>query len=336
MRGTGQERGLEIHVLANTWEAGWGPVQFHKIPAITFPRFLRPVSFASLVQHIVKKEDYTIVHSHERIFSMDVFTVHGIPHETWIREARRKPLSLFDKTTAWVEARGLKGPKIPMILPVSGMVKEEILRLYDIPKSKIQVIHPGISPDLFSRPDQDRWRVEVRRRHGLSPEDLVVLFVGMNFEMKRLDLVLEGVAPLASGNKRGPSLKVLVVGRGNTKKYEALSERLGIRNRCVFAGVTQEVEKYYAASDVFAMPSRFDTFGMAVLEAMAAGLPVIISRQVGARDLVTDGVSGFILNGDPSFGLCKSPCSLSEPRNATESGRDGDATAVIPEKCSGV
>ena len=64
--------------------------------------------------------------------------------------------------------------------------------------------------------------------------------------------------------------------------------------------MTREVEPFYLASDIFAMPSWFDTFGLAVLEAMAAGLPVIISDKVGARDLIRSGVEGFVLGADPS------------------------------------
>lgn len=55
------------------------------------------------------------------------------------------------------------------------------------------------------------------------------------------------------------------------------------------------MERYYRAADVFAMLSKFDTFGMAVLEAMAAGLPAVISSNVGAKNVVQDGVNGFVL-----------------------------------------
>jgi UDP-glucose:(heptosyl)LPS alpha-1,3-glucosyltransferase len=64
----------------------------------------------------------------------------------------------------------------------------------------------------------------------------------------------------------------------------------------VFAGPHAEgVEAFYLASDLFMMPSVFDTFGMVVLEAMASRLPVIVSANVGAKDLVEDGVNGFVL-----------------------------------------
>jgi len=211
--------------------------------------------------------------------------MHGIPHKTWIKKARRKPLSLFDRSMAWVEEKAITGSRIPMILPVSSLVKDELLKLYDIPESKIHVIHPGVSTNRFSVFDRETCRHEIRQRHGLSSSDVVVLFVGMNFEIKRLDLVIQGIAGLVNKDRRSYRVKLLVVGRGNTNKYLTLAKDLGISDRIVFIGVTHEVEKYYLASDIFAMPSRFDTFGLAVLEAMMAGLPVLITQRVGARDL---------------------------------------------------
>jgi UDP-glucose:(heptosyl)LPS alpha-1,3-glucosyltransferase len=122
----------------------------------------------------------------------------------------------------------------------------------------------------------------------------------MNFEIKRLSLLIRGVARCSETGNENPRLKLLVLGKGKQDKYLTLAHELGIADRIIFAGVTQEVEKYYLASDIFAMPSRFDTFGLAVLEAMAAGLPVIITRTVGARDLIDSGTQGFVLPADPS------------------------------------
>jgi len=77
--------------------------------------------------------------------------------------------------------------------------------------------------------------------------------------------------------------------RGIIKKYSILAQKTGIEENVIFAGVQKEtLEKIYLASDMFMMLSRFDTFGITVLEAMAASsaLPVIISGNVGAKDLV--------------------------------------------------
>jgi len=292
--------GLEIHVLANQWYRGNDSITFHKIPKVLFPRFMKPITFAYFAGKKIVAENFDLVHSHAWIFEMDFFTIHGGLHEPWIKEVRRKSMSLFDKSLARVEKRGVYAPRLKLILPVSTLLKEELLRFYNIPESKICVIQPGISIERFSALDPERSRHEVRRRHGLSTGDLVVLFVGMNFEVKRLDLVMKAVADLSVKKNNHSHLKLLVVGKGKNKRYMKLARDLGIVNQVVFAGVTQKVEEYYMASDIFAMPSMNDSFGMVVLEAMMAGLPSIITETVGARDLIESGKQGFVLPENPS------------------------------------
>jgi UDP-glucose:(heptosyl)LPS alpha-1,3-glucosyltransferase len=295
-----EREGFEIHVFANQWRKGNSPITFHKIPIIPFPRFVRPLSFAQFSYRRIHRQKYDLIHSHDRIFRMDLFTVHGIPHKTWIKEARQKPMSLFDRSLAWVEKKGIMNSAMPMILPVSTLVKEELLRLYPIPESKIRVIYPGVSTDRFSVLNQEGCRHEIRQRHGLTPSDVIVLFVGMNFEIKGLELVIKGTADLIAKRNRNSSLKLLVVGKGKKERYMSLAQDLGIANRVVFAGVTREVEKYYLASDIFVLPSHFDASPLAVLEAMTAGLPVIITQRVGAKDLIHSGAQGFVLAEKPS------------------------------------
>ena len=297
---------FEIHVFANRYRRGKSPIVFHRVPILVFPRFLKQISFAWFVNRQIKRGAYDLIHSHDRIFRMNLFTLHGIPHETWIRRMRHKRLSFFDRGMVWVERKGLTGPPIPMVLPVSSLVKDELQKTYPVSESHIEVIHPGVSLERFSKMDKASCRREIRHRHGIKKEDLVILFVGMNFEIKRLGLVIEGLSRMSPKGGGGSALKLLVVGKGKEAAYVAMARRFGVADRIIFAGVTREVEKYYFASDIFAMPSVYDTFGMAVLEAMAAGLPVIISQTVGARDLVANGIEGFVL-GDPP-----SPAELSE------------------------
>ena len=122
----------------------------------------------------------------------------------------------------------------------------------------------------------------------------------MNFEVKGLDYVMQGLAQLKRATGE-PVPMLFVVGRGNEGQYRRLAEELGIGKNVRFSGVTgrDNLDALYLGSDIFAMLSRFDTFGMAALDAMAASLPVVLSGNVGAKDLVRDGVNGFMV-GDPA------------------------------------
>ena len=122
----------------------------------------------------------------------------------------------------------------------------------------------------------------------------------MNFDIKGLDFLIRALSRLKIHNP-SERFKLLVVGKGNEKKYGSMAKDLGIKDNVIFTGIMPRelLERIYVASDVFSMLSRFDTFGMAALEAMAASLPVIISASVGARDLVRDGENGFVVE-DPT------------------------------------
>jgi UDP-glucose:(heptosyl)LPS alpha-1,3-glucosyltransferase len=117
----------------------------------------------------------------------------------------------------------------------------------------------------------------------------------MNFEVKGLDSLLSAIALLKS-EYDNDQVKVLVIGKGDTKKYKTLAHRLGIGKQLIFSGVRNDMEKIYQAGDILVMLSKFDTFGMVVTEAMAASLPVIISETVGAKDLVIQGENGFVVD----------------------------------------
>lgn len=285
----------EVHVFANRWIGRPGPVIFHKISRIPFPRFLRQVAFAWLVDRGIARGRFDLVHAHDRIFHADVFTMHSIPHETWVRDVRKRRPTLFDRSMAWVERRLMERGGCGWFLPVSTIAGDAYRAKYRIDPSRVRVLHPGVEVGRFSRPDRETSRETVRRMLGIGPTEIVILFVGMNFEVKGLDAVIRALAK-AKEVRPEAALRLLVVGKGDAARYRSLASSLGIAGSVVFAGAHPEgVEAFYLASDLFMMPSAFDTFGMVVLEAMASRLPVIVSATVGAKDLVEEGVNGFVL-----------------------------------------
>ncbi len=286
---------FEMHVFANRWRAGSAPVAFHRVPRIPFPRFLRQAAFAWFVERRIGEGNFDLVHAHDRIFRADVFTMHSIPHETWVREVRGRRPTLFDRVTAWVEKRLLAKGGCARYLPVSSIAGDAYREKYRIEPSRMRVLHPGVDPERYSPSDRAACRDSVRGRYGIGPAEIVALFVGMNFEVKGLDAIIEAVAK-AKALRPGAGLRLLVVGKGNEGRYRSLAASLGVGDAVIFAGPKAEgVEAFYRASDFLMMLSRFDTFGMVVLEAMASRLPVIVSANVGAKDIVEEGVNGYVL-----------------------------------------
>jgi UDP-glucose:(heptosyl)LPS alpha-1,3-glucosyltransferase len=293
-----------VHVFANQWIARSNRITFHKVPILAFPKFLTTISFARFANREMAKMDFDLIHSHERIFRADVFTMHSVPHRFWVREIRKKHMSLFDYGTAWVERQLIRQGGCKKYLPVSTLTKEKFLQEYPVDPGKIHIISPGVDIDRFNRLDRLRCRQEVRRQFGLGEEDTVLLFVSMNFELKGLHHLIAALARIRA-TQPSAKLKLLVVGKGNEKKYGKIARECGVAEDVIFTGVWKEdIERVYLASDIFSMLSKFDTFGMVVLEAMSASLPVIISGNVGAKDLIRDGENGYVVERDDIPAIC--------------------------------
>lgn len=286
---------FDIHVFANKWVEGSSPITFHKVPIVRFPRFLRPLSFAMYAGRMIGKGGFDLVHSHERLLSADIFSLHCVPHAGWVRDVRKKRPSGFDLAMISVEKRMLAHGSSSWFLPVSTIAMEAFRREYGELPGTWKPMHPGVDLKRFSTPPLSECRAEVRERNSIGHNDFLILFVGMNFEVKGLDTVIKALA-LSRAAAPGANIRLLVVGRGDEEKYKKMAAGLGVDGAVSFAGVRSEgLERYYRAADLFAMPSKYDTFGMVVLEAMASGKPVLISGNVGAKDLVEEGVNGFVL-----------------------------------------
>jgi len=293
-----QNRKYEVHVFANKWVNDPGEITFHRIPIIPFPKFMTSISFACAAEAQISKIPSDLIHTHDRIFEADLFTMHGIPHRIWVNEIRRKRhRSLFDRGTQWVERRLVSNERCRLFHAVSSLTKEKFLQEYrHIDPDRVRVIHPGVDPSRLQKFDRRLCRSEVRKRFGLNENDRVILFVSMNFDIRGLDRLIQGIARLKAA-RAIDDVKLLVVGKGNTKRYSSLAQNLGITENIVFAGIADRemLDKTYLASDMFSILSEFDTFSMTTLEAMAASLPVMISANVGAKDLIKESVNGFVI-----------------------------------------
>lgn len=316
---------FDIHVFANKWvEDPSAPVTFHRVPVIGFPKFLRPLSFDYFAGRATSGFD--LVHSHERTRGADIYSVHCVPHAGWIRDVRRKRASLFDRGVISAERRMISSGADALFLPVSTLAIDAFRSEYRQMPGSWQPLHPGVEVARFSTPPVRECRSEVRGRHGIDEDDFLVLFVGMNFEVKGLSTIIKAVA---CARESGAKVRLLVVGRGDERKYAQMAEGIGAGGSVVFAGaVTEGLERYYRASDCFMMLSSFDTFGMVVLEAMASSLPVVVSSGVGAKDLVEEGVNGFVVaDWHDAKAACARILSLLDKKKRLEMGRAALRTA---------
>src|SRR5262249_54620453 len=105
----------------------------------------------------------------------------------------------------------------------------------------------------------------------------------------------EGVAKMGDPNGR-----LLVVGRGDTRPYREVAERVGIAARVIWLGPRPDIERWYAASDVLVLPTRYEPFGNVHLEALASGLPVVTTTHAGGAEVVNPACGAVVEPRDPA------------------------------------
>lgn len=299
-----KNEGHEIHIFSNKWTETDGII-FHKVNILPFGSFLSTLTFNINSRFTVcglrwqgNQRFYDCVISFERTTSQDIYRAGEGCHAEWLKirseiEPFYKRLSFkinpLHITLLNLERKLFLNTK--MIIANSKMVKEQIIKHYAIPEERTTVIYNGVDLKRFSPQNKDKWRKDVRNTLGISENSKVLLFVGSGFERKGLKTFINALPSINDHN-----FKALIIGKGNTDKYRAIAKRLGVLRHTLFLGTQKEIEKFYAAADLFVLPTLYDPFSNATLEAMASGLPVITTKNNGAAELIKNGDEGFVMN----------------------------------------
>jgi UDP-glucose:(heptosyl)LPS alpha-1,3-glucosyltransferase len=185
-------------------------------------------------------------------------------------------VSLYHWSLLALEKRQFQARHYKRVLAVSKEVKRELLATYAIPEQKIAVIYNGVDSKRFHPALRQLVRERTRKQSGIPANAPTVLFVGNGFRRKGLDRLLKAWTL--------PQMKdtyLLVVGDdAQRSRYRVLAERQA-KGKIVFVDRRDNVESYYAAADVVALPAVQEAFGNVVLEALASGLPVVsVPRSV--------------------------------------------------------
>jgi glycosyltransferase involved in cell wall biosynthesis len=189
-----------------------------------------------------------------------------------------------------IERRALES--VDMVVAVSNYTKDRILQTYSIPSEMVDVVYNGVKFDgyTFTREELD----ETRKQMGL-PDLPVILFVGrVDDPRKGLDVLIQAFRKVLDE----VDATLLVVGKGDQTIARDLAGPA--LDRIVFTGFVDDItlKKCYALCDLYVCPSRLEGFGLTILEAFAAGKPVVVTRVGAIPELVHDGQNGFLVSPD--------------------------------------
>ena len=293
-----RDLGHEIHLFCSEWAvqvpAG---ISVHHVPVPLLGRTARLWSFAMRAPKIAAAYHCDIVIGFGRILKQDLLRSGGGSHRGFLQRLghqggwRRRlwqRVSIYHRSVLAIERRQFRQGQYKQVLAVSEEVKRDLMMNYQIPEHCITVLYNGVDRNRFHPQRRDQAYATIRGRLRIPADAPVVLFVGNGFRRKGLDRLLS-----VWDSARLKDTWLIVVGDdARIARYKAWGDRVG-QGRVIFTGRQSDIENYYAAADLLALPAVQEAFGNVILEALSSGLPVLVSREVGAVEVL----SGALLEG---------------------------------------
>jgi len=299
-------RGHETHAFAIDWDSDSGAID---------PRVVKhPVAISS--HNYLTRLVGFIRQTRREIYSLspppDVragFGIESPPYSVvWMQSVHRAWLEISARQRSFsgrlkqkvnpahavilaLEKRRFVTRSYTKVVALSPLVKADIIRFYAVPDQDIVVIPNGFSPTEFSLEKRLKSRDRVREQFGFQDTDRVIIFVANELERKGFYPLLRAIYEL-----NDPRIHLLAVGRLNPAAYAVEIERMSMSQRLHWTGPSGNVSEFYAAADLFVLPTQYEAWGLVIIEAMACGLPVVTSRLAGASTAIMENQTGMLLD----------------------------------------
>ena len=302
--------GLEVDLLAAKGQAT--AANIHVLCAdVPDKRVSLPV-FADALRRHVSEAGYDILHSVLPFTDADLYQPRaGTYAESALRNAASYPNPLvrrWKRMTAFANRRRAKllcaehqccrGSRGPIISALSRYVVEQLRRHYGTDPGRIVRMLNGVDTDRRIDTSVTRaFRPQVLTRLGIQAtrEPVLFLFVANNFRLKGLYPLIEAMQAAGKIGTERPAC-LIVAGADKNNKYRKLARRLGVEDRILFTGPVPDIGSVLPAIDVGVLPTFSDASSRFILEALAAGKPVITTQFNGAIDHFTDGQHGKVID----------------------------------------
>jgi glycosyltransferase involved in cell wall biosynthesis len=293
----------EVHVFAQTIAHDFPGVTYHRIPMpLRRPRWINQLYFAWKTWRATRS-GFDIVHSHENTWHGNVQTVHVLPVKHTLFEGKQGAtlaLRWFKVLTSprllaylWLEKRRYAWALKKRVVCASSSLKAVMKATYPASAPMLEVMTPGV--DAVPGRASVAQQAQAREQLGLPIEATLLLFVGNDFVKKGLPALLQALVQLPA------QTQLAVVGNAESESaLRKLAERLGVAARVHFLGSQRDMGPAYRAADALVHPTLEDAYGMVVLEAMAHGLPAVVSDAPysGIAQDLHDGENAWLLK-DP-------------------------------------
>jgi UDP-glucose:(heptosyl)LPS alpha-1,3-glucosyltransferase len=298
--------GLEVDLLAakGTTDRGNIRVLCRDVPG----KRVTLAAFENALRRHLAQTDYDVIHSVLPLDFADLYQPRGGTYaESMVRNIASYPnpiVRLYKRLTARANLRRMEslraerrlcqGSKGPLIAALSRYVVDQLQRHYGTDPDRVVLTLNGVATSkAVDAGEAKALRTRITGMMGNDP--VLFLFVAHNFRLKGLDRLIRALRMATETPLERPAC-LAVVGAGNAGGYRRLARQLGVEDSVVFLGPLKQVRCTIAAADVGILPTFYDPSSRFILEALAAGKPVITTRFNGASDHFTNGRHGIVVD----------------------------------------
>jgi UDP-glucose:(heptosyl)LPS alpha-1,3-glucosyltransferase len=295
--------GHQVTIYADEVRSHRGDLTVRRVAVLPLGRALRFLSFGLRAARLARRDGAEMVVSFARAINADVMRSGGSAHESYVRAARQwqspvmstaMRLSPYHRVQIALERASFKSFNLQCAIAVSELVRHDLVKTFGLPPSKVVTLYNGVDLNRFV-PNLDRSLArKMKAEFGIAETASAVAFIGHGFARKGLAFLL-AAWPLVD------SRTCLVVAGGDraAAAYRRRATQLGVGHRVIFLGPRADIDRLFTAVDAMALPSLFEPFGNVVMEAMAAGLPALCSKQTGAAELIPPELQELVIE-DPT------------------------------------
>lgn len=292
-----QARGHEIHVFSFIWE-GDIPDGFNvtMIPVKGIANHQRIADFSrKLTEHLLA-DSFDLVVGFNKMPDLDLYYAADPCYEAKVREQHGKLYRLGKRYKVFkaMEESVFEPDKNVELLFISDIQMENFKKIYHTPDQRFHSLPPGVDPSRIRPDNAGQIRTEKRQELGLKDDDKLLLMIGTGYRRKGVDRSMAALASLPEPLRSRTYL--LVAGEDKLSKYRKLAAKLGIQQQVWLPGARDDVPQLLLASDLFLHPARHENTGTVLLEAVAAGIPQLISGVCGYAFHIEKAQAGLVLS----------------------------------------
>tara|TARA_R110002110_G_scaffold205066_7_gene417112 strand:+ start:250176 stop:251315 length:1140 start_codon:yes stop_codon:yes gene_type:complete len=290
-----RKRGHECRVYCIEWEGDTIPgIDLRRVPARGASHHRRNDRYAQWVRSDLASEPVDGVVGFNKMAGLDIYFA---ADPCYLDKALHQRGPLYRRGRrfrhfAAAERAVFDPASATHILLISATEQEKFERYYQTPSRRMHLLPPGVSPQRRAPPDAAARRATKRAELGFTGDEMLLLFVGSGFITKGLERAIDALGEVRRAH---PDAQLVIAGQDKMRRYVRQCRKQGLSHAIQFLGGRDDVADLMLAADVLVHPARAEAGGIVLLEALVAGLPVVVTDVCGYAHHVAASDGGIVL-----------------------------------------